>query len=141
MKKIFLLPILLTLTACNRPSSETELLCKTAEVYNPEKIESFTAHVKTYADRAILSIDGKSETLVEIKSDEYEPGYLDIRYEGTLPGTTKEIVLSLALDMKNNVIVQYDIFPATPADVGYYCIPTAPEHQGTEWSANVPFKK
>ena len=141
MKNLLLLPILLTLVACNRPSSETELLCKTANARNTEPAESFTLAIKTYADKAILSIDGKSETLVEIKSDEYEPGYLDMQYEGVLPGTTKEIVLSLALDMKNNVIVQYDIFPTTPADVGYYCTPVNPEHKGSEWSANVPFKK
>ncbi|MBR6009938.1 MAG: hypothetical protein IKP35_00770 [Alphaproteobacteria bacterium] len=152
MKKLLILPMLLALAACNRPSSEAELKCDIDYDYKTYMEEGMTnssknkipviVNVKTYSDKAEVSIDKQTEIFTQIKNEEYEPGYYLLEYKGILPGTTKEAKLSMALDSKKHMIVQYDIsFEKYNSGVGYYCEPVKQEYKGKEWSANVPFRK
>ena len=148
MKKLLVLLMVLVLTACNRTSSEAELKCELDHDYKTYIEEGVTNYskekipviidVKTHADNAEVTIDNQTEIFAQIKNEEYEPGYYAMEYKGILPGTTKEVVLILALDSKNHKVVQYNI---AFAGVGYFCEPTKPEYKGTQWSANVPFRK
>ena len=152
MKKLLILPMLLALTACNKYSSEAELKCDLDYDYKTYMEEGITnrskekipviVNIKTYSDYADVIIDNQTETFIQIKNEEYEPGFYTMEYKGVLPGTTKEAILNLALDSKNNNIIQYDIsFVKYNSAVGYYCEPTKPEYKGTQWIANVPFRK
>lgn len=104
-------------------------------------------YIKPIPKRAVVLfsdviIDNQTETFIQIKNEEYEPGFYTMEYKGVLPGTTKEAILNLALDSKNNNIIQYDIsFVKYNSAVGYYCEPTKPEYKGTQWIAKVPFRK
>ena len=152
MKGLFILPILIALTACDRPSSDAELKCELDYDYKTYMEEGVTnssknkipviVNVKTYSDKAEVSIDEQIEVFTQIKNEEYEPGYYTMDYKGILPGTKKEAILSLALESQNHRIVQYNIaFEKHNPGVGYYCEPVKQEYKDKEWSANVPFRK
>lgn len=152
MKKLFVLPMLMALTACDRPSSDAELNCKLDYDYKTYMEEGFTDYsknkipvilnVKTYSDKAEVSIEGQTEIFAQIKNEEYEPGYYTMDYKGILPGTKKEAILSLTLESKNHRVVQYDItFEKYNPGVGYHCEPVKREYKDKEWGANVPFRK
>lgn len=107
MKRLFVLPLLLGLAACDKPTSQVELDCGRAYQNSETKVSA-----KTYKDKAIIKVNGGEEII--LKAKEAEDDYHSIsretfEYEGVIPETNEKVEFDFSLDKAEGIIEYYGI--------------------------------
>lgn len=159
---LVLLPVI-TLAACDRPTSMAELSCdmdtywRRANVLylensyqdNDPSGTKINVKVTTYNNYAKVTFDNITTTLEKVveSKDNGEFGKLHITYKGNFPGSERTALLYVYSDITKKEILQYSIsfmgeknvYNGQEFSVNRSCIPVKDEYKGKRWSAAVPF--
>ncbi|MBO4672161.1 MAG: hypothetical protein J5608_00725 [Alphaproteobacteria bacterium] len=165
MKKLLLLLPIITLAACDRPTSIAELDCSVDENWKTEVTNikatdwfrdetTITMTAKTYDDYIKLTVNNKTSKLDKILDSQhgtdFTHGNVIITYQGQFPDSERQAHFYISADTTNQVIKRYSIsFDAQQyfdSKFGEYrhikwnCYPNNPKFRKTSFEAAVPFK-
>lgn len=164
MKKILMLLSVMSLTACDKPTSVADLSCyvdKYWHLVNPLYLNNaygdfdrsdteISLNVVTYEDYAKITVYDITTVFEKVKErkDSGEFGYVDVVYKGNFPGSERTALLHVYADITNKQILQYTLnFVGQKVSDGHgrefsvanTCLPVKEEYKGKSWNAAVPF--
>ena len=165
MRKILLLLSIVSLAACDKPTSDVKLSCEVDNMwrsvnvlsfkdryfdYDANKNEKVIVDAKTYDDYALFSVDNITTKFekVDERKDYGEFGRVSITYKGNFPGSERTALFQIYADITDKKILQYDLSfigqkslrsDGRESSLSWNCLPVDKKYVGGGWNTQIPF--